>query len=68
MKKWGDLDAKSVETSVLMSTSVECMISSKPKSLISFLFYDVYYSGYLAVCRVVFDNLTLDTQKMKLVF
>ena len=28
----------SVKTSVLMSTSVECMISSKPKSLSAFCF------------------------------
>ncbi len=32
------LDAIPVETSVLMATSVECMIGSKPKSLINFYF------------------------------
>ena len=35
------LDAKSVKTSVLMSTSVECMISSKLRSLIVFLFFHI---------------------------
>ena len=41
----------SVKTSVLMSTSVECIIGSKPKSLIAFSFYDVYYGVYFSILQ-----------------
>ena len=45
------LDAISVKTSVLMSTSVECVISSKPKSLICFYFMMYILSQFSRNCK-----------------
>ena len=47
------LDAKSVKTSALMSTSVECMISSKLKSLIETWVMMCIIAEVLTVCRVI---------------
>ena len=50
-----------VKTSVLMSTSVECMIDSKPKSLICFYFMMYILSQFQEIARLLF-NLNLPKQ------